>query len=261
LWLFSAYAAAVLGWHWSSTLPLSSVAVYVIFTPFHDAVHRSVSKDHRWLNEMVGFIASVPFVVVPFAAFRFLHLRHHKYTNDPELDPDHAGQTSNFLYLPVAAITSWTECFYKHGHLMSPADILHSVLQLGCSLTILIATFYVGNGRLACQCVVLPALIGTMVLAYCFGVLPHGAPVSFTTEDKYASTHTLDGIFSVSDGDSSFLLTCLLLGQNFHSVHHLYPTIPFYQYAAVWRKNKARLLDAGVKLQSMVHKPRRHTSK
>lgn len=28
-------------------------------------------------------------VAAPFPAFRFVHLEHHKHTNDPALDPDH----------------------------------------------------------------------------------------------------------------------------------------------------------------------------
>ena len=46
-----------------------------------------MSAKHRWLNELVGYVSSIPFEA-PYLAFRHLHLQHHKYTNHPEKDPD-----------------------------------------------------------------------------------------------------------------------------------------------------------------------------
>lgn len=48
--------------------------------------NRNVSVEHRWLNEVLGRVCSVPFQGC-FPAFRHLHLEHHKYTNDPLKDP------------------------------------------------------------------------------------------------------------------------------------------------------------------------------
>jgi hypothetical protein len=47
---------------------------------------RSVSTEYRWLNELVGHVSGMP-SQVPLAAFRFVHLEHHKHTNDKEKDP------------------------------------------------------------------------------------------------------------------------------------------------------------------------------
>ena len=32
-----------------------------------------------------------------------------------------------------------------------------------------------------------------------------------------------------------WLLTPILMYQNYHLVHHLYPTVPFYRYGKVWK--------------------------
>jgi fatty acid desaturase len=32
-----------------------------------------------------------------------------------------------------------------------------------------------------------------------------------------------------------WLLTPLLLYQNYHLVHHVYPTVPFYRYLKIWK--------------------------
>lgn len=97
LWTCSAFA----GWQYDApmviTVPVSAVAVYLTFTPMHDAAHRSVSKQHRWLNELVGWACSLVYLVVPFPLFRLIHLTHHKHTNDPDLDPDYIPPTHGVL--------------------------------------------------------------------------------------------------------------------------------------------------------------------
>ncbi len=69
------------------TVPLTSVAIYANFTAMHEAAHRAVSAKHRWLNEALGHVTAMVVFQSPFKAFRYIHLEHHKYTNDPEKDP------------------------------------------------------------------------------------------------------------------------------------------------------------------------------
>ena len=58
----------------------------------------SISRKYRWLNYVVGRLCAVCFGV-PFKAFRYVHLQHHKYTNHPLKDPDYwAGRGSFFLF-------------------------------------------------------------------------------------------------------------------------------------------------------------------
>ena len=50
-------------------------------------------------------------------------------------------------------------------------------------------------------------------------------------QNKYQATSNRKGF--------EWLLTPLLLSQNYHLVHHLYPTVPFYRYLRVWRAREA----------------------
>lgn len=266
LYAFGAYAATELSWNMWRTVPLSSLAAYMSFTPFHDAVHRSVSKDHRWLNEAVGWLSCTPFVLTPLPAFRFLHLRHHKYTNDPELDPDHVDPHLPECVTPFVVIARWLCHLHRHGCTMRVVDCIVSWIYVGFSTLAIAGTISAGKGHLLWQCVVLPLIIALVFLAFFFAILPHRHPHSVRADTHhgvqvYGSTHILDGLFSIADGDSNPLLTFLLLGQNLHAVHHMYPQIPFYTYAAVWRNDKARFLAEGVKLQSVVHSPRQYKTK
>lgn len=55
---------------------------FALFTPMHDAAHGSiftVGSGYRILNDIVGVICGLAFPL-PFYAFKYLHLQHHKHT-------------------------------------------------------------------------------------------------------------------------------------------------------------------------------------
>ena len=69
------------------------------------------------------------------------------------------------------------------------------------------------------------------------------------------TTSKLSGVFETSpDASSSMLLDITLLYQSYHNVHHLYPSICFWQMAAVWQKHKRELLEAGTPVAPMYDK-------
>lgn len=86
---------------------VGSIAAFMSFTPLHDATHYAISK-YRWLNELVGNLAGLPFCS-PLLFFRYVHLMHHRHTNDHDgnLDPDNwAGRgpgKSNLFHSAVTA--------------------------------------------------------------------------------------------------------------------------------------------------------------
>eukprot|EP00928_Gymnodinium_smaydae_P040515 TRINITY_DN27468_c0_g3_i1.p1 TRINITY_DN27468_c0_g3~~TRINITY_DN27468_c0_g3_i1.p1 ORF type:complete len:292 (+),score=8.67 TRINITY_DN27468_c0_g3_i1:72-947(+) len=258
VWTSSWYLVIVEHWKPSVTLLQSVIAVYLCFTPLHDSVHRSVSQEHRMLNELVGWCCSIPFMVVPFPIFRLLHLRHHKYTNDPALDPDHLPDVSPLL-IPIQIILTvfqWLVHLRENAGSLKHEEIVHSCLHMVSIVLAIIVGIRLGHLQAILLCGVVPFLLATIFLGFCFSYLPHRPHTATRRANLYACTSTLDGFIDVYDGDSSFLLTVLLLGQNFHSIHHIFPTLPFYTYASVWRKHKAAFLKKGVPLASFLQFPR-----
>lgn len=69
-------------------LPHGTLLVF-LFTLSHECTHQTPFRT-RWLNEVIGR-AIAPILCLPFLWFRYFHLAHHKYTNDPARDPEIAG--------------------------------------------------------------------------------------------------------------------------------------------------------------------------
>jgi fatty acid desaturase len=110
---------------WSHTVavPVAIVAIFASFTPMHDAVHYSVAPKNRALNDLVGRVAGVP-LSAPFAAFRVIHLMHHRWCNDAasgpggfSLDPDSYGGHGTVFTLPLKWATNMFYYFFYVGRL------------------------------------------------------------------------------------------------------------------------------------------------
>ena len=77
-------------------LILTSYLLYLIYTPFHEGVHGNISSKYKWLNRLFGSISAF-FYLHSFTQHKWSHLTHHKYANDPILDPDGLIQGKNLF--------------------------------------------------------------------------------------------------------------------------------------------------------------------
>ncbi len=76
-------------WLAPPAMTIHGIVVAFVFTGHHEMIHRTVFKS-RWLNDRIAFITG--FVVFyPAYYFRLFHFAHHRYTQDPERDPELAS--------------------------------------------------------------------------------------------------------------------------------------------------------------------------
>lgn len=248
--LYSVTACVGVAQAWTPwvTLPVSTLAVYMSFTPAHEAAHSSVSRRHRWLNEAIGWICMTPFVLLPFPVFRWNHHQHHKHTNDPDHDPDHS-ETQNPLLYVLSILPNYARHFAKNRRSIPRAIVLSSAVQLFITVAMLAITIQQGCARGLLQYVILPAVFGVLLLGFVFDYIPHHTEEGHTvtrSENMYGCTGIVGGFFSPGSGSSTQLLTFLLCGQNYHAIHHLYPCVPFYAYRKIWKRQQGKFLQAGV---------------
>ncbi|MFN3196900.1 MAG: fatty acid desaturase [Bradymonadia bacterium] len=216
------------------SLPLASWCAFAAFTPMHDASHRSVTRK-RWPNEVVGRLCSIV-LTAPFPAFRHVHLTHHKHTNDPVKDPDFwSGRGPKWL-LPLRWLTQDFHYYVVYARAGRPRkELVETVSTLVLIYGLIITLVVAGHGTEVALAWLIPARLAIGFLAFSFDYLPHRPHQITSKEDRYKAT-TLR---------PSGWMTPLLMFQNYHLIHHLYPAVPFYRYAKVWRERREQLLAKG----------------
>jgi fatty acid desaturase len=80
-------ALGVPGWQ-VLLLPLGILIVF-LFTLLHEAVHRTPFST-EWINDVVARVSGF-LLLLPADWFRYFHFAHHRYTQDPENDPELAS--------------------------------------------------------------------------------------------------------------------------------------------------------------------------
>ena len=203
---------------------LATVGAYVAFTPMHDAAHRSIARS-RWINEVAGRLAIIP-LFGPFPAIRYIHLEHHKHTNEPDLDPDHwSGRGPRFL-LPLRWLSQDFHYYWVYARASRPfRERVESYATLALLVGIACALAATGHGRTLLLGWLLPARLAIVTLAFAFDYLPHRPHTTPSRIDRVAATRLFRGRIKYM----------LSLGQSMHRIHHFYPGVPFYRYAAVDR--------------------------
>lgn len=246
-------------WRW---FLFSTLSTYFIFTPYHDAAHRAVGRRSRNSNgsillstvgnEIVGQLCGVP-LLAPFTVFRHIHLLHHKYTNDPERDPDmHAQAGGVFHWLTIEL--SYYVYMVKHAR-----ETPRHVLFIGITNQLLnvLGMIYLSKTfgfRSVLFGILVPQRLAIGILAYCLDYVPHrGAKEQGI---GYQTTKHVTRFFRGETVLSAFkkrLLAVILMAQDVHVIHHLYPQVPFYNYHAVWNKHEKELYKLGVEQTSLFY--------
>ncbi|MEU2006184.1 fatty acid desaturase [Rhodococcus sp. NPDC019627] len=221
-----------------ATIAASSTAIFVLFTVLHDASHYSISS-HRWVNVAFGRVAM--FFVSPLISFRsfaFIHIEHHRNTNDGESDPDHFVSASPWWQLPLrfpAMDLPYISFLVRNLRRRPRAEIAETAALMTLSVTVIASAAFAGHLWTLALIYLIPERVAMFVLAWWFDWLPHHDLEDTQRENRYRATRNRVG--------SEWILTPLLLSQNYHLVHHLHPSIPFYRYVAAWRRNEAAYLE------------------
>ena len=217
---------------------VNAVAAYWLFTVFHDASHRAVSRSDR-VNDWLGRMAILALLPCPiFKAFRFIHMQHHRFANeDAGQDPDAYTSEGPRWLLPLrwATLDIKYILFYLRRLGSRPrTEQRESVLAFVLGLVLMAGLVAAGWGAALFWLWFVPSRIAIFVLALAFDFLPHHPKKCTQRENPWQATNNRVGL--------EWLLTPVLLWQNYHLVHHLYPRVPFYRYLRLWRQGEAEFM-------------------
>lgn len=239
-------------------LPILSVVSYAHYTLVHESIHGNVvasPKSLAWINTVVGWIGSLG-MGAGWPALQRTHVLHHSHTNT-ERDPDIAvkGTFGQLLMkwlvmapmslVPMGALRFINaERYRRLGTILSPAEIAQVSAVTLLTWGLLIAA--IATGRVADWLMLwfLPTRVGILILNIFFQWLPHHP---FDSTERYLNTR-----ISLWPGG-----TLLLLQQNLHLMHHLWPSVPFYNYARLFRALRPVLAAEGSRIEGLMVGPRR----
>ena len=218
---------------WPVLVFVQGVLISFLFTLAHECTHQTPFRS-KWVNEAVGHISS-GLVAMSFTWFRYFHLAHHKYTNDPDRDPELAGgprpddwrsfalYLSGWGYWSGNARQLWVLAF---GQTDEPYLPRRQVPRMRFEARVLLGIYALALLSLLFSPVVfwlwiVPLIIGQPVLRI-YLLAEHGRcpPVANMLENS-RTTFT------------NRLVRALAWNMPYHAEHHAYPNVPFHLLPAL----------------------------
>jgi len=237
------YQTALQDWHLLIKAALmipfslfSGIGLYVLAALGHDALHGNLCKNER-LSLLIGLFFSSSVLTYIDMGFVVRHWTHHRYTNqveDPDIYPtamlnnwwQRLGLSRvlfNLVYLKNAFFMAIGKLDYvKHYQTpLSDSDlILFSRLNFlfaGIWLTVY-AVITIVDWRAGLFGILLPTLF-LALLAGCQSYLDHAGLDDNPFTNAYSRT--------------SFFMSVIYFGSNYHLEHHLYPKVSGYRLPKV----------------------------
>jgi fatty acid desaturase len=233
--------------------PIVTLAAYAHYTLVHESIHGNLVPGHprlRWLNDVVGWVGALG-LSHNWPIMMRGHALHHAHTNTDQ-DPDiHVkGALSRLLakwlvFVPMSLVPQSLLRFIapaqyrKLERTLRPGEMLQGT---AVSLAILaLLALSIATGRfLDWLCLLfIPTRVAALILQICFSWLPHHP---FDRTERYLNTR-----ISLWPGAG-----LLLLQQNLHLMHHLWPSVPFYNYGRLYRRLRPVLIAKGSPIQGLL---------
>lgn len=227
-------------WHWSCFW-LNVLAVHLSGSVIHDACHKA-AHSNRIINAALGHISALV-LGFAFPVFTRVHLQHHAHVNDPDNDPDHFVSTGGPLWL-IAPRFFYHEVFFFKRRLWRKYELLEWFLSRLFLVTVVVISLHYGFFPFVVNYWFSPALVVGITLGLFFDYLPHRP---FEERDRWKNARVY----------AHPLLNLLIMGQNYHLVHHLWPSIPWYKYERAYHATKPLLESKGSPLCSGLLESRR----
>ncbi len=247
-------AIVTLGFTGRAPLPacaaILSLVSYAHYTLVHESIHGNVVAGKpawAWVNTVVGWIGSLG-LGVGWPALQRTHVLHHSHTNT-ERDPDIfvKGTLAQLLrkwavsvplnLIPMALMKPIAPGRYQRlRSVFSLADVIQVSAVTVVTLALLVAAVATGHVLDWLFLWFIPTKIAILILNIFFQWLPH---YPFDRTDRYGNTR-----ISLWAGG-----TFLTLQQNLHLMHHLWPSVPFYNYARLYRALHPVLVEEGSRIE------------
>jgi len=208
---------------------LHGVTLVFLFAALHESIHRTAFASRR-LNDAVAWVCGA-LLVLPPRYFRAYHMAHHRFTQQPDGDPELAVRKPDTLgaYLwYVSGLPYWAErvrttlrhalgvvpeSFVSH-HLRAAVVREARVLLIIYTLVALVSIYL--HSSAAVWYWALPVVLGQPVLRLFLLAEHTGCPQTSDMLKNSRTTHSIR------------LLRQLAWNMPYHAEHHTCPALPFH---------------------------------
>ena len=219
---------------WLAAVPLIAVqgiVVAFLFMAVHEAAHKTVFKS-RLLNEVLGQLSSLT-IIYPYEYYALFHWDHHRFTQDPDRDPEllsGAFPTSDtrlaIAYSGILQLARRTRLLFRHaliGQVTAPwipAGKRALVVREARAYVLVYGALLAGSVALS-----------TTVLLWTW-LVPLIVGQAFLRPYLYAEhtgcEHTRSAFENTRTTYTGVLMKWLTWNMPFHVEHHAYPSVPFH---------------------------------
>ncbi|GLQ16327.1 hypothetical protein GCM10007879_05760 [Maritalea porphyrae] len=253
--LLGLFASAISGYLsglmplWFASL-LAFLAIHMGFAVAHEATHKTISnRSNAWLDQLLGTLHGW-LLIYDFPTFKFLHLRHHANTNDPENDPDYWLQNVSIptgfilgLFVPLHYLRMFINAHQKHS--VTKTFATWSYIRISALITTLLAllvlfpieTFFLWLA---------PASIASSLIAVSHRML-HTIEQS---SDRKKTTLIVRG-----EEFWEWIVSPFFWLNNHHFLHHEFPKLPCYTHESLFAQTKDQLANEGVQIRTLGRSP------
>ena len=230
------------GW-WLALLPQGLLLVFM-FAAMHECTHKTAFRSD-WLNTIVCWTAGL-ILLLPPHWFRYFHLAHHRYTHDPERDPELAAPKprtvqeylwylsgfpvwkSSVQALATNALGRCRDAFVPErgkSKVHREAMVMLGIYAVLAAVSITLQTTLLFWIWLA------PILLGQPFLRL------------FLLAEHAGCPHSTDMLCNTRTTFTAKLIRLLSWNMPFHTEHHVYPAVPFHKLPDFHRRIQASLVN------------------
>ncbi|MEM7195312.1 MAG: fatty acid desaturase [Pseudomonadota bacterium] len=228
---------------WILQVPLG-IALVFLFTALHECMHRTPFATDRYSDWLANFISLVLFL--PSEWFRFFHFAHHRYTHQPDKDPELEtplpDSLTSYLWYLTGLSVWWSQLstlvrnasgkaeytFVPKGG--RPKVVREARVMLLIYLTLFAITIGTGSTVLI-EIWLLPILLGQPFLRVYLLAEHRRCP---HTRNMFENTRT-----TYTHG----LIRKLAWNMPYHVEHHAWPSVPFHRLPNLHKHTRIHLKE------------------
>lgn len=238
-----AWIAAGLPLWWAVMLP-QGIGIAFLFTALHETIHRTAFRTgwaNDWAAGLLGFL-----VLLGPRHFRYFHFAHHRFTHDPENDPELARPKPGTLWQYLAYLSAAPDWRWRAGTLLVLAlrpnrephvplrgrrAVRREARAMLCAYAGLVVASLGAGSAVLVWAWVLPLVLGAPFLR------------GYLLAEHGRCPHVADMLRNSRTTPTNRLVRWLAWNMPYHAEHHAYPAVPFHKLPLMHEIVRGQLRD------------------